>query len=305
MYDGVGAAGQDQPVNDWTHFSVTAETDRLWRVTFDNPPINLVTPEMVAELPQLIDQMETAPELRVVVFESANPDYFLNHYDTSRVAETPKDLGVTGYPLVIDINVRLSRLPVVSIAKIHGRLRGVGNEFTQAMDMRFASHLALLGQPETANGNLPGGGGLEHLPRLLGRARALEVALSSDDYPGELAERYGWSTAPSQTATSTSWWTRWPGGSRHSTRSPSPRSSSRSTGTPCRLRTTSNRRPTSTSSPSVGPVPGEGFPLHWLLGAIRPVTTRCASATTWATRKKDKLAEAHQRLSVPHARMSP
>lgn len=159
---------------------------------FDNPPINLVTPEMLVDLPALIDRMEAAPELRAVVFESANPDYFLNHYDTSRVAETPKDLGVTGYPLVIDINVRLSRMPVVSIAKIRGRLRGVGNEFTQAMDMRFASRLALFGQPETANGNLPGGGGLEHLPLLLGRARALEVALSSDDYSGELAERYGW-----------------------------------------------------------------------------------------------------------------
>jgi enoyl-CoA hydratase/carnithine racemase len=181
-----------ESVKQWTHFSVTAETERLWRVTFDNPPINLVTPEMLCELPALIDQMEAAPELRVVVFESANPDYFLSHYDTSRVAETPKDLGVTGYPLVIDINIRLSRMPVVSIAKIRGRLRGVGNEFTQAMDMRFASRGALLCQPETANGNLPGGGGLEHLPRLLGRARALEVTLSSDDYPGELAERYGW-----------------------------------------------------------------------------------------------------------------
>ena len=179
-------------MNQWTHFAVTVETDRLWRVTFDNPPINLVTPEMLTELPQLIDQMEAAPELRVAVFESANPDYFLNHYDTSRVAETPKEVGVTGYPLVIDINIRLSRMPVVSIAKIRGRLRGVGNEFTQAMDMRFASRRALLGQPETANGNLPGGGGLEHLPLLLGRARALEVALTSDDYPGELAERYGW-----------------------------------------------------------------------------------------------------------------
>ena len=80
-------------MNQWTHFSVTAETERLWRVAFDNPPINLVTPEMIAELPQLIDQMEDATQLRVVVFESANPDYFLNHYDTSRVAETPKTWG--------------------------------------------------------------------------------------------------------------------------------------------------------------------------------------------------------------------
>ena len=176
----------------WTHFSVTAETGHLWRVTFDSPPVNLVTPEMLTELPELIDEMEAAPGLRVAVFESANADYFLNHYDTSRVAETPEDLGVTGYPLVIDTSTRLSRLPVVSIAKIRGRVRGVGSEFTLAMDMRFASERALLGQPETANGNLPGGGGLEHLPLLLGRARALEVALSSDDYPAELAERYGW-----------------------------------------------------------------------------------------------------------------
>src|SRR4051795_11949092 len=63
----------------WTHFSVAADTDSLWRVTFDNPPINLVTPEMIVELPELVDQMEASPELRVVVFDSANPDYFLNH----------------------------------------------------------------------------------------------------------------------------------------------------------------------------------------------------------------------------------
>ncbi|NTY60321.1 enoyl-CoA hydratase/isomerase family protein [Mycolicibacterium sphagni] len=176
----------------WTHFSLSVENEGLWRVTFDNPPINLVTPEMLVELPELIDQMQAASDLRVVVFESANPDYFLNHYDTSRVAETPKSLGVTGFPLTIDTSTRLSNLPVASIAKIRGRVRGIGSELTLAMDMRFASERALFGQPETASGNLPGGGGLEHLPRLMGRGRALEVALSSDDYPGDLAERYGW-----------------------------------------------------------------------------------------------------------------
>ncbi|ORA08734.1 enoyl-CoA hydratase [Mycobacterium asiaticum DSM 44297] len=176
----------------WTHFSVHVDDESLWRVTFDSPPINMVTPEILLELPELIDQMTAAPELRVVVFESANPDYFLNHYDTSRVAETPKGLGPTGYPLTVDTSIRLSRLPVVSIAKIRGRVRGIGSELALAMDMRFASEGALFGQPETASGNLPGGGGLEHLPLLLGRARALEVVLSSDDYPAELAERYGW-----------------------------------------------------------------------------------------------------------------
>ncbi|OBI83262.1 enoyl-CoA hydratase/isomerase family protein [Mycobacterium asiaticum] len=179
-------------MSQWTHFSVLVEDSSLWRVTFDSPPINMVTPEILLELPELIDQMTAARELRVVVFESANPDYFLNHYDTSRVAETPKGLGPTGYPLTVDTSIRLSLLPVVSIAKIRGRVRGIGSELTLAMDMRFASERALFGQPETASGNLPGGGGLEHLPRLLGRARALEVALSSDDYPADLAERYGW-----------------------------------------------------------------------------------------------------------------
>jgi enoyl-CoA hydratase/carnithine racemase len=130
--------------------------------------------------------------LRVSVFESANCDYVLNHYDTSRVTETPKERGASGHPLLIDASTRLSRLPVVSVAKVRGRVRGVGSELIQAMDLRFASERALFCQPETANGNLPGGGGLEHLPRLLGRARALEVALSSDDYSGELAERCGW-----------------------------------------------------------------------------------------------------------------
>jgi enoyl-CoA hydratase/carnithine racemase len=179
-------------VNRWTHFSVTAETNRQWRVTFDSPPINLVSPEMLTELPKLVDQMEADSELRVTVFESANSEYYLNHYDTSRVAETPKQLGASGNPLLIDATTRLSRLPVATIAKVRGRVRGLGSELIQAMDMRFASDQALFCQPETANGNLPGGGGLEHLPLLLGRARALEVALTSDDYPGELAERYGW-----------------------------------------------------------------------------------------------------------------
>ncbi|WP_431946741.1 enoyl-CoA hydratase/isomerase family protein [Actinacidiphila sp. bgisy167] len=176
----------------WAHFSVTAETARLWRITLDSPPINLVSPEMLTDLPQLVDLLQAASELRVAVFESANPEYFLNHYDTSRISETPKEAGAGSYPLLIDATARLSRLPVVSIAKVRGRARGVGCELIQAIDMRFASERALFCQPETANGNLPGGGGLEHLPRLLGRARALEVALSSDDYPSDVAERYGW-----------------------------------------------------------------------------------------------------------------
>ena len=178
-------------MTEWTHFTVAPESGRLWRVVFDNPAINLVTPEMLGELPKLIDQMEAASDLRVVVFESANPDYFLDHYDTSRVAETPSAVGAAGYPLVIDTSMRLSRLPVVTIVKIRGRVRGIGSEYVQAMDMRFASERALLGQPETAMGKPARRGRLEHLPLLLGRSRTLEVALSGDDVPAGIAERYG------------------------------------------------------------------------------------------------------------------
>lgn len=101
--------------HNWADFSVVVESEFLWRVIFDNPPINLVTPEMLVELPELIDAMQAATELRVV-----------------------------------------------SIAKIRGRVRGIGNELSLAMDMdmdidmRFASRQALFGQPETASGNLPG-----------------------------------------------------------------------------------------------------------------------------------------------------
>jgi hypothetical protein len=121
----------------------------------------------------------------------------LTRYGHAGREETQRPVGPdgrieAGYPLLIDTSTRLSRLPAATIAKIRGRVRGVGSELVQAMDMRFAGHRALLGQPEAAMGNLPGGGGLEHLPLPLGRARALEVALSADDYPADLAERYGW-----------------------------------------------------------------------------------------------------------------
>jgi enoyl-CoA hydratase/carnithine racemase len=89
--------------------------------------------------------------------------------------------------------VRLSSAPVVSIAKIRGRTRGIGNEFVLACDMRFASRQsALFGQPEIGVGLVPGGGALEWLPRLVGRSRALEIVLSGDDFDADIAERYGW-----------------------------------------------------------------------------------------------------------------
>jgi enoyl-CoA hydratase/carnithine racemase len=111
----------------------------LWRVTFDNPPINLLNPDTIGELRDLITAMESETQLKVVVFDSANPDYFIAHYDIARAGEPMPPCGPTGLPPWTDFTVRLAETPVVSIAAIRGRARGVGNEFLLACDLRFAS----------------------------------------------------------------------------------------------------------------------------------------------------------------------
>jgi enoyl-CoA hydratase/carnithine racemase len=126
--------------------------------------------------------------VKVVVFQSANPDFFIAHLDVAKAAERPEVLD-----LWRDIVLRLSSMPVVSIAKIRGRTRGIGNEFVLACDMRFASRQsAVFGNPEVGVGLVPGGGAMEWLPRLVGRSRALEFVLSADDFDADIAERYGW-----------------------------------------------------------------------------------------------------------------
>ena len=132
--------------------------------------------------------LEADRSVKVVVFQSANPDFFIAHLDVAKAAEQPEVLG-----LWRNFVLCLSSTPVVSIAKIRGRTRGIGNEFVLACDMRFASRQnALLGNPEVGVGLIPGGGALEWLPRLVGRSRALEIVLSADDFDADIAERYGW-----------------------------------------------------------------------------------------------------------------
>src|SRR6202007_567205 len=150
--------------------------------------INMFLPTTIVELGALMTDIEADPSVKVVVFESANPDFFIAHLDVSKAAERPEALGLWG-----DFVLRLSSTPVVSIAKIRGRTRGIGNEFVLACDMRFASRQsALFGNPEIGVGLVPGGGALEWLPRLVGRSRALEIVLSGDDFDADIAERYGW-----------------------------------------------------------------------------------------------------------------
>jgi enoyl-CoA hydratase/carnithine racemase len=170
-------------------------TPEYWRVTLDNPPFNIFGPESIPQLNSIITQIETDPKLRVVVFQSAVPGFFLTHYDFVPPLSATTDIppGVTGLAALPDMLVRLSRAPVVSIVSIRGRATGVGSELSLASDMRFASReKAVLSQWEIGAGLVPGGGPMARLPRLMGRGRALEVLLSGEDIPGDLAERYGY-----------------------------------------------------------------------------------------------------------------
>ena len=159
-----------------------------WTITFSNPPINIFVPETIVELGALMTELEADLSVKVVVFQSANPEFFIAHLDVAKAAERREALG-----LWREFVLRLASTPVVSIAKIRGRTRGIGNEFVLACDMRFASRQsAVFGNPEIGVGLVPGGGALEWLPRLVGRSRALEIVLSGDDFDAEIAERYGW-----------------------------------------------------------------------------------------------------------------
>ena len=158
-----------------------------WRVTIDNPPINVMGPEMLQQFQEVIDALEADELVRVVVFDSAVDDYFLNHSDFTGKLEdlTALPPGPTGLPPWPDFLVRLTRLPVVSIALIRGRATGNGSEITLSCDMSFASReKAILSQWEVGVGMVAGGGPMARLPRLIGRNRALEVLLELGRYQG-------------------------------------------------------------------------------------------------------------------------
>ena len=171
-----------------SQFNIDRTFPGRWTITFNNPPINVFIPTTIVELGALMTDLEADPSVKVVVFQSANPDFFIAHLDVAKAAAQPAVLD-----LWRDFVLRLSSTAVVSIAKIRGRTRGIGNEFALACDMRFASRQnALFGNPEVGVGLIPGGGALEWLPRLVGRSRALEIVLSADDFDADIAERYGW-----------------------------------------------------------------------------------------------------------------
>ena len=150
---------------------VVEETPAYWRVVFDYPPFNVMDGTMFQSLQDLLTRMDASQTLRVVVFESAIPDFYLAHFDlTGKLGNVMSGVGPTSLPVLLDTFVRLTKSPVVSIAKIRGCARGASSEFVLACDMRFASREnTRLGQPEVAVGLHPGGGGAERLPHLVGR----------------------------------------------------------------------------------------------------------------------------------------
>ena len=158
------------------------------------PPMNLLGTELVRDLVSLIQHAEADAALQVLVFASADRDYFISHVDVTRINEYREQAAkLTGEPSIAMLFRYLSASRLVTIAQIEGRVRGAGSEFVLACDMRFAAReSAIFSQPEEGFGLIPGAGGIQYLTRLMGRARALEVMLSADDYDAELAERYGW-----------------------------------------------------------------------------------------------------------------
>ncbi|WP_439401448.1 enoyl-CoA hydratase/isomerase family protein [Bradyrhizobium sp. DASA03068] len=158
------------------------------------PPMNLLGPDLYRDLNSLIHAAEADRAIRVLVFRSTDPDYFISHVDVTRIKELREVVQISGgksSPALLFHQLSQSRL--ITIAEIAGRVRGVGSEFVLALDMRFAARgKGIFGQFESAFDVIPGGGAAQHLTRLMGRARALEVMLSVEDYDADLAERYGW-----------------------------------------------------------------------------------------------------------------
>jgi enoyl-CoA hydratase/carnithine racemase len=174
---------------------LTRASPAYWRVTFDNPPLNLMGPDFVLEFREIMTALETDEQVKVVVFDSAVEGFFLNHSDfLARIEDLTRiPQGPTGLEAWPDILVRLTRAPIVTIASIRGRATGNGSEIALACDMSFASReKAILSQWEVGVGLVAGGGPMARLPRLIGRGRALEVLLGSEDIGGDLAQAYGY-----------------------------------------------------------------------------------------------------------------
>jgi len=169
---------------------------RIATVTINNPPINIITPALYQELASLVAELKNDDALTVVVFKSADPDFFIAHYDVSNILEFPTDGEAERSLELNDFHImceRVRTMDKVTIAQIEGRVGGGGSEFAASMDMRFGViGKTVVNQMEVPLGILPGGTGTQRLPRLVGRGRAMEIVLGADDLDAETAERWGY-----------------------------------------------------------------------------------------------------------------
>jgi enoyl-CoA hydratase/carnithine racemase len=176
-------------------FSIGTVAPKIRRVTFSNPPVNVVGADTVTQLVDVVDELSRDEQVQVAIFDSGTPGYFFNHADLGQVPELLALTGADGTPTWVDLVTRLTGAPFISIASVRGRTRGGGDEIALAFDLRYASREeAVFSQPEVAIGIVPGGGGSDRLARLLPRDRALEAILTGHDYDADRAERYGWVT---------------------------------------------------------------------------------------------------------------
>ncbi len=169
---------------------------RLAVVTIDNPPINIFTIPLYTEMMALTEELKADPNLTVVVFKSADPDFFIAHFDVETILQFPidtpaeKDQELNLFHAMCE---RVRTMDKVTIAQIEGRVGGGGSEFVSSMDMRFGvAGKTKINQMEVPIGILPGGTGTQRLPRLVGRGRAMEIVLGGDDLDAETAERWGY-----------------------------------------------------------------------------------------------------------------
>ena len=178
-----------------SQFSIEIVAPRIRRVTFSNPPHNVVGADTVAQLSKVVDELSADEQVQVVIFDSGTPEYFFNHADLGQLPDMLAQTGADSTSLFVDLAIRLAGAPFVTIAAIRGRTRGGGDELTLAFDLRYASReQAIFCQPEVAIGIVPGGGGSDRLARLLSRDHALEAILTAQDFDADRAERYGWVT---------------------------------------------------------------------------------------------------------------
>ena len=179
---------------DYKVWKIEVKNSIAW-VTIDNPPVNLINMAFLVDMERFFNQVKTDDDVKVIVFQSADPEIFISHFDVTALTDFPKEAGpvakeLTGWKKYF---MEFRKLPKVTIAKIEGIVGGGGNEFVLSMDMRFgAIGKAVFSQTEAAVGIIAGGGGTHWLTRLMGRSRSLEAMLGLMPYSAKMAERYGW-----------------------------------------------------------------------------------------------------------------